>query len=98
MSYDLYTLPNCEHCREAKIFLDEKGIEYREINVTSGEGKKDFGQFYRDSHEFIERTDKGIERTDKGIVFPVFVEWSEDRKRVEQILQNSDKIKELLSI
>ena len=91
MVYDLYTLPNCEHCREAKIFLDEKGVEYREINVTSGEGKKDFGQFYRDSHEFIERTDKGI-------VFPVFVEWSEDRKRVEQILQNSDKIKELLSI
>lgn len=91
MGYDLYTMPNCEHCHEAKRFLDERGIEYNEINVTSGDGRKNFGEFYRGSHEFIERTDNGI-------VFPVFVEWSEDRKRVEDILQYTDKIRKKFSI
>ena len=29
----IYTIPNCDHCQEAKDFCKENSIEYEEINL-----------------------------------------------------------------
>ncbi|CAM2152507.1 glutaredoxin 3 [Pararobbsia alpina] len=31
----IYTTPTCPYCRAAKALLDEKGVDYNEINVES---------------------------------------------------------------
>ena len=34
MKIRVYSTPTCSHCRDLKRFLDEKGIEYEEIDVS----------------------------------------------------------------
>jgi glutaredoxin 3 len=31
----IYTTPNCVYCKMAKSFFNEKGIQYKELNVES---------------------------------------------------------------
>lgn len=33
----VYTLPTCPHCRQAKEYLTQKGVPYREFNVQKDE-------------------------------------------------------------
>lgn len=37
----IYTTPTCVHCHEAKEFLDNKGIEYTEYDVSESDEKKE---------------------------------------------------------
>lgn len=40
----LYTKSKCPHCVSAKKYLDQQRIKYRQCDVTSQEGKKEFGR------------------------------------------------------
>jgi glutaredoxin len=61
MNYELYTLPNCEHCEEIKNFLEERGIEYEP------KGANDFRKVYREIRERVVRDEEG------GLPFPVLI-------------------------
>jgi len=32
----IYTLPDCTHCNQTKEYLQERGLEYKEINMKKG--------------------------------------------------------------
>lgn len=36
----IYTTPTCPYCRAAKALLDEKGVDYNEINVESNSERR----------------------------------------------------------
>jgi glutaredoxin-like YruB-family protein len=36
----IYSTPTCPHCRALKEFLDEKGIEYEDVNVAEDEKER----------------------------------------------------------
>jgi len=37
---EVYTLPDCSHCQEAKNYLKEKGISFLEINLKKKENRE----------------------------------------------------------
>ena len=47
MSYKIYTSPNCGMCEIVKKILKGKNLEYQEVNIGIGEGRKDFSEFYK---------------------------------------------------
>mgnify|MGYP001309012191 CR=1 FL=1 len=85
MSYELYTLPNCEHCQEAKRFLNESGITYEEINLGNSQGQKRFQPLYKDNRD-------KIGRDNHGVVLPVLVESGDSE--ITRIVQG-EEIKQL---
>ena len=66
MTNKLYVVPACGECIDVKKLLDEKGIEYIEVNAGVREGKKEFQDFYRQNKDCIERNGMG------QIILPVF--------------------------
>jgi glutaredoxin/pyruvate-formate lyase-activating enzyme len=74
----LYTAPGCSRCRIAKRFMDERGIAYEDIDIK-GEGKEEFGQFYRENRNNIVRGKEGIE-------FPVFSDGRTVRQGVGLVI------------
>lgn len=48
---EIYTRPMCGFCYSAKRLLDQKGVEYREINIWSVEGSKE---------EMVQRSNGGM--------------------------------------
>jgi len=42
----LYSINNCNHCLEAKKYLNKKGIKYTEINLSSKENGE-YRKYYR---------------------------------------------------
>jgi len=42
----VYTVPNCEDCKEAKEYLDKESIEFEEINLKEKKNR-DARAFYR---------------------------------------------------
>lgn len=71
MEYVLYSFPNCEGCAEVKSFLNGIGIDYEEVNVGIGEGKKRFRELFEGYREQIERDGQG------QIILPILVRDSE---------------------
>jgi len=78
MNYELYTLPNCQECTEIKNFLDDKKINYEEVNAGTGEGRKRFKELFRNHRE-------QIKRENQGIVLPVLIRRSDSK--IEGITQ-----------
>ncbi len=38
---EIYSSPTCHHCIDLKKFLDEKGVQYTEYDVTTDEVKRE---------------------------------------------------------
>ena len=57
--YQIYTLPECEHCHEALKIIKEKGIQLEQINAGSSEGMKKFRDFYAKYREQVKRDNSG---------------------------------------
>ncbi|MBI4317500.1 MAG: NrdH-redoxin [Chloroflexi bacterium] len=72
----IYTTPACSHCKEAKQFFAEKGLEYEELDVASNARAR------------VEMF--GIARTRSVPVIvvdgQVFVGFEENLPRIEQII------------
>lgn len=85
MSYELYTLPNCGLCREIKEIFKGGGIEYREINIGSSQGKRVFQGLYKENRN-------SVKRDHTGIILPVLVE--SDDSKITRIIQG-EEIKQL---
>ena len=47
---EIYTRPLCEFCSSAKRLLDQKGVDYSEVNIWTTEGARD---------EMLERSNGG---------------------------------------
>lgn len=39
MTVIIYSTPTCGYCKRAKSYLEEKGVEYEEIDVSSNQEK-----------------------------------------------------------
>ena len=44
----IYTVDYCPYCKKAELLLNEKGIEYKKIDITSNEEEErnKLGQYY----------------------------------------------------
>ena len=85
MTYELYTFPNCEHCREIKEIFKDGQITYEEINIGSSQGKKVFQGLYKENRD-------SVKRDHAGIILPVLVE--SDDSGIIKIIQG-EEIKQL---
>ncbi len=73
----LYTTKNCPSCSKTKNFLNEKNIEWEEINVKENEGRKKFRNLYKENRDLIKRENDAIG-------FPIL----SDGKQIYQGLEN----------
>lgn len=76
--YKLYTLPSCVVCQKVKKFLDQKRVDYQEVNIGIGDGRREFQRFY------IERKDL-IERVSGQIILPILFDGN-------KVIQGKDNI------
>ena len=60
MSNILFAAGNCPRCKIAKRFMDERVINYDEVDIKGG-GMETFRQFYKVNRDSIIRTKEGIE-------------------------------------
>ena len=44
MTYDLYTVPRCDGCKNVKEFLDRIDVEYNVFNLKELDDKRHFGK------------------------------------------------------
>ena len=58
-SYKIFTMPNCEKCRDAKSFLAAKGVEGEVVDLSASEGLKEFRKYYVDLKNKIKRNEDG---------------------------------------
>lgn len=87
MSYKIYTFPNCDKCQNVKKILEEKNIEYQEVNAGLGNGRVDFLEFYKQKKDFIERDNNG------QIVLPIVVSSSgiyQGLEKITELAQNGN--------
>ena len=84
MGYELYTMPNCEKCREVKEILKENDMDYHEVNLV-GSGRKAFQEIYRNNKE-------EITRDSHGILLPILIE--SEGSEIVKIIQG-EAIKDL---
>ena len=88
MTYQLFTFPNCGHCREIKTYLDSKGIKYEEFNLGIIDGKRAFGKIYPKKVSILKKNDKGAE-------LPILAKVNNEGE-LEKFAQ-ADDIKELFT-
>lgn len=43
----IYSKPGCKPCQASKEWLDERGIKYKEINIKTREGAREFRKLKR---------------------------------------------------
>ena len=55
MSSILFTAGNCPRCKITKRFMDERVIDYDEVDIKGG-GMETFQQFYKANRDSIFRT------------------------------------------
>ena len=41
MNIEVYSVPTCPYCKMAKGYLDEKGVEYKDVDVSADTSGKD---------------------------------------------------------
>lgn len=79
----IYTLPNCEHCQNAKDYFDNHNMEYKEVNMKKGGNKgtikmkKKFKELNIDTAPIIV--------IDEDIIIPNF-----DKDILEEILRKKN--------
>jgi len=66
MPITIYSAPGCLRCKIVKQFLDDSGRTYQDVDAL-GDGRENFGTFYRNQRDQIHRGPDGVE-------FPVFSE------------------------
>ena len=74
----IYTFPNCEKCHEVVDFLKAKGVEYREVNAASLDGRNEFREFSKEYRGFLDSDDKGF------ILLPIIAAGEDGQKRIYQ--------------
>lgn len=74
----IYTAPGCSRCRIAKMFMDERGIAYEDVDIK-GAGRDAFGQFYRDNRGIVVGGKEGIE-------FPILTDGKALRQGVGLVI------------
>ena len=85
--YQVYTLPNCEKCHKAVDIFKEKGFEYQEISLTSGDGLKMIRELTR---KYKDR----ILREGGSLVLPLI---TTDNNSEMRIYQGEEGLAKLLS-
>jgi glutaredoxin len=84
-NYQLFGLPNCEKCSEAKAFLKSIDIKYSEINLGMPTGKKEWGKILVRGYK--PKTD------DHGYIMPILVK--SEAAGIETIVQGPEDIRSL---
>jgi len=73
----VYTTPTCGYCRQAKRFLAERGVDFREVDVSADDAA---------ASEIVRRTGQfGVPVIDVGGTLVVGF----NRARLEQLLQTA---------
>lgn len=85
--YEVYTFPNCDKCLQVKEVLDDKGIEYKEINIGMPEGKKEFGKIYL-------KVINKLKKDEHGLIMPILVRMN--GAGIEGLAQGVDEVLSLL--
>lgn len=62
----VYTIPNCPYCKELKDLLNEKNIEFEEIDVTSPNHASNFAKIV----QVVKSSDVPMVRIDKQMFVP----------------------------
>ncbi len=91
MKYELFTFPNCSHCDEIGAYLEEKSIEYDDVNIGLRSGKKNpyWGHIYK-TQELKRKDDESGD-----LIFPILgIFQDENVESLEKVVQG-DEIKEL---
>lgn len=88
MSFQLYTMPNCEKCVDVKRYLSEEGISYTECSLTERENKRVIGGLMKTKKDYL-KYDSGMP------IIPIFVRTGESG--IEALAQDLEGVKELVS-
>ena len=79
----LYTLPNCHTCQDVGEYLQERGIQYEEVNLSKQQGLDELRSL-RKSYQ------GNIERDKRGIILPIFVQGN--KEGIEKLIQGEEII------
>ena len=78
MRHTLFTATGCQRCKIAKRFMDERKIDYEEVDIK-GEGMETFRSFYGQNRKSVYRGKEGIE-------FPVYTDGTAIRQGVGVVI------------
>jgi pyruvate-formate lyase-activating enzyme len=78
MPITIYSAPGCLRCKIAKQFLIDSGRDYQDVDAL-GDGRENFGTFYRNHRDQIHRGPDGVE-------FPIFSEGEIVRQGLPMVL------------
>lgn len=79
----LYTLPNCHTCQDVGEYLQERGIQYEEVNLSKQQGLDELRSL-RKSYQ------GNIERDGRGIILPILVQGNNGG--IEKLVQGEEII------
>lgn len=82
--YEVYMLPNCEHCHEAMKLMREKLIPFTPINAGVKEGIDSFREFYAKHRD-------EIKRVNGEVTLPVVVYQDNGNTRIHQGTEGLEK-------
>jgi glutaredoxin len=77
----LYTLPNCHTCQNVGEYLQERGIQYEEVNLSKQTGVDELRSL-RTNYQ------GSIERDGRGIILPILVQ--SNTKGIEKVVQGEE--------
>ena len=76
--YQVYTFPACEKCGELKRKLDERGINYEEINAGSSTGRLKLRDLLKKHKDKLKRDDTG------WLILPLVVRSNGEARKIFQ--------------
>ena len=84
--YKIYTLPNCEKCKDAKEIMQSKGISYNEVNLSTQEGKRELGKIYLGISARLKKDEN------KRALLPILIKFKDEItvEKLEEIVQGED--------
>ena len=83
--YQVYILPNCEHCHKAIELMKQKNIEFEQISAGVSDGIARFREFYMKQKDKITRDANGT------VVLPVVVYQENGSMRIHQGVEGLER-------
>ena len=84
--YKIYTLPNCDKCKDAKEIMQSRGISYSEVNLGIREGKLEFGKIYMSVAPKLKKDERN------NALLPILLKFKDEAtiEKLEEIVQGED--------